>query len=73
MIRDDIFDNFTPTMEQADRMHQLRNAAKNYMEEILHLVPEGNDKKVAILKLRECAMWANVAVTRNEDGSPRRE
>jgi hypothetical protein len=73
MIRDDIFDNFTPTFEQADRMRQLRDAAKTYMEAILDLVPEGNDKKLAVLKLRECAMWANVAVTRNEDGSPRRE
>jgi hypothetical protein len=34
-------------------------------------VPEGPDKTYLMRKLREVAMWANVAVTRQPDGTPR--
>jgi hypothetical protein len=36
-------------------------------------LPEGPEKTYIMRHLRGCAMWANVALTRNPDGSPRRE
>lgn len=35
------------------------------------LIPEGPDKTYMMRHLRETAMWATTAVTRNPDGSPR--
>jgi len=34
-------------------------------------VPEGPDRTYLLRQLRDCAMWANVAITRHADGSPR--
>jgi hypothetical protein len=34
-------------------------------------IPDGPDKTYLVRKLRECAMWANIAITRQPDGSPR--
>jgi len=38
---------------------------------IIDHVPDGPDRTYVIRKLRECGMWANVAITRNPDGTPR--
>ena len=35
------------------------------------VIPEGADKTYLLRKLREVAMWANVAITREADGTPR--
>ena len=35
------------------------------------LIPDGPDKTYMLRKFREVAMWANIAITRNPDGSPR--
>jgi hypothetical protein len=34
-------------------------------------LPDGPDKTYAIRSLRTVAMWVNVSITRNPDGSPR--
>jgi hypothetical protein len=34
-------------------------------------MPAGPDRTYAIRKVREVGMWANVAVTRDADGTPR--
>lgn len=52
-------------------MEQLRAAAKVYASCLEQLLPEGADKTYTIRKLREVAMWANIAATRQADGSPR--
>ena len=34
-------------------------------------IPDGPDKTYLLRKLREVGMWANVAITRQPDGTPR--
>jgi len=52
-------------------MTLCRTAAAEYAEVLDQYVPDGPDKTYLLRKLREIAMWANVAITRNADGSPR--
>ena len=37
------------------------------------LILDGPDKTFMLRQLRDCAMWANIAITRNPDGSPRQD
>lgn len=60
-----------PTDEQLAAMDKLREAAEAYGQAIAELVPDGPDKTFAIRNHRTTAMWVNVAVTRQPDGSPR--
>jgi hypothetical protein len=60
-----------PTDKQMDAMHQMREAAGSYSAIVEALVPDGPDKTYIIRKFREVAMWVNVAITRQPDGSPR--
>jgi len=53
------------------KMTDMRNAAANYAAELEHGLPDGPDKTYILRKVREIAMWANVCVTREADGSPR--
>jgi hypothetical protein len=52
-------------------MSQLRAAAKTYGEALERYLPDGPDKTFVIRAHRSNAMWANVAVTRLPDGTPR--
>lgn len=52
-------------------MQSLRKAAQEYYDVLDSNIPEGPDRTYLMRKLREVAMWANVAVSRNPDGSPR--
>lgn len=65
------FDYLKPTDEQANAMADARGAARAYAEALGALLPDGPDKTYALRKLREVAMWANIAITRQPDGSPR--
>ena len=65
------FGYLKPTDEQQDMMTEARQAAAEYAEILETVIPEGPDKTYLLRKLREVAMWANVAITRNADGSPR--
>lgn len=65
------FDYMMPTDEQRMSMDIVRNAAAEYASVIMAEVPEGPDRTYMLRKHREVAMWANVAITRNPDGSPR--
>jgi len=60
-----------PTMEQKEAMDRTRSAAKDYCDLLYQVLPDGPDKTYILRKLREVAMWANIAITRNPDGSPR--
>ena len=59
----------SPTIVQA--MNSCREAAGLYANALEKFVPEGPDKTYLLRKLREVAMWVNIAITRNPDGSPR--
>jgi hypothetical protein len=61
-----------PTDEQLATMNLLRESFTGMAAVVEQLVPDGPDKTYAVRKLREVAMWCNVAITRLPDGTPRR-
>lgn len=65
------FEYLKPTDAQANDMAIIRTAAKTYADCLGSVLPDGPDKTYALRKLREIAMWANIAITRDADGSPR--
>lgn len=65
------FEYLKPTDAQMADMGDARAAAHAYTRALEALVPEGPDKTYIMRKLREVAMWVNVAITRLPDGSPR--
>jgi hypothetical protein len=69
----DVFNYLEPSEQQKQDMATLRGAAATYAQALETALPAGADKTYLLRKLREVAMWANVAVTRREDGSPRKE
>jgi hypothetical protein len=60
-----------PTDEQIASMAHVRAAAKAYGDVLDQMLPDGPDKTYVIRKHRENSMWANVAITRQPDGTPR--
>lgn len=66
-----IHEYLKPTDQQLKTMENLRDAARVYHQCLENLLPDGPDKTFAIRNHRTTAMWANVAVTRHPDGSPR--
>lgn len=65
------FDYLKPTDEQIAQMGRLREAAKVYCDALEAELPNGPDKTFVIRAHRANAMWVNVAITRQADGSPR--
>jgi len=65
------FQYLKPTDMQVNEMERLRNAAADYAGVLDEILPAGPDKTYIFRKLREIAMWANVAITRDADGTPR--
>lgn len=65
------FGHLKPTKAETTKMDEARGAAYEYMHALDVLVPDGSDKTYLMRKLREVAMWVNVAITRLPDGSPR--
>ena len=65
------FEYLKPTDAQVQQMGIMREAAKSYAIALDNFLPEGPDKTYALRKFREVAMWANVAITRQADGTPR--
>jgi hypothetical protein len=66
------FEYIEPTSEQLEKVDRIRSASKGYCQVLEEVIPEGPDKTYLIRKLREIAMWANVAITRQPDGSSRK-
>jgi hypothetical protein len=65
------YEYLSPTQDQLEAMVAVRAAAKEYSEVLERLLPEGPDKSFVIRAHRSNAMWANVAITRLPDGTPR--
>lgn len=65
------FEYLKPTDEQIYQMGKARSACANCAKELEICIPDGPDKTYLLRKLREVSMWANVAITRQPDGSPR--
>lgn len=65
------FEYLKPTDEQIEAMSIVRAAAAEFADVVQRNVPEGPDKTYLMRKLREVAMWANIAITRYPEGGPR--
>lgn len=65
------FEYLKPTDEQIARMARVRAAAKAFNDVLEAELPEGPDKTFTIRGHRSNSMWANVAITRFPDGTPR--
>jgi len=66
------FEYLKPTEEQIRVMADARRATAHYAECLENLLPAGADKTYVLRKVREIGMWANVAITREADGTPRK-
>ena len=65
------YEYLKPTDAQLDAMSKVRAAAKAYNDILDAVLPDGPDKTFVIRAHRSNAMWANVAITRQPDGTPR--
>ena len=65
------FEYLQPTEAQRKNMQVVRDAFTDLAETLIMNLPEGPDKTYVLRLLRTTAMWANVALTRQPDGSPR--
>lgn len=65
------YEYLKPTEAQLEQMTKVRTAARIYSEVLEKEIPEGPDKTFIIRNHRSNAMWANVAITRQPDGTPR--
>ncbi len=65
------YEYLKPTEAQIEQMARVCAAAKIYNDVLDKELPEGPDKTYVIHQHRSNAMWANVAITRLPDGTPR--
>ena len=65
------YEYLKPTDQQIEQMARVRAAAKAYNDVLTAELPDGPDKTFVIRNHRLNAMWANVAITRQPDGTPR--
>ncbi|HEX2610156.1 MAG TPA: hypothetical protein VHK68_04045 [Gemmatimonadales bacterium] len=65
------FQYLTPTADQIQQMNTVRFCFSELAKMVEAHVPEGTDRDHAIRLLRSAAMWCNVAITRDDYGSPR--
>lgn len=66
-----VFEYLQPTDDQRSVMERVREAAKVFADVLDRELPDGPDKTHTMRCHRTTAMWANVAITRQADGSPR--
>lgn len=71
-LHESTFAYLNPTDEQKATMNTLRIGAAQYAALVDQLLPAGPDKTYVLRRIRETAMWVNVAVTREADGTPRK-
>jgi hypothetical protein len=70
-LHDTTFGYLKPTDAQLETMTDARALFKVFVANIDELLPAGPDKTYVLRQLRDCAMWVDIAITRNPDGSPR--
>ena len=65
------FEYLQPTVSQIKTMEKMRAAFAQLAHEVDDMIRPGVDKDYILRSIREAAMWANVAITREADGTPR--
>lgn len=71
MLHETVFEYLKPSEDQLARMSSMRANFKSWASYLDAELPDGPDKTFIMRQLRTLAMWCNVALTRNADGSPR--
>jgi hypothetical protein len=71
MLHISTFEYLKPTDKQLNDMGAMREAFAVFVKFVENSLPDGADKTYVIRHLREAAMWANVSITREADGTPR--
>ncbi len=64
---DNWFQYHAPTPGQVERYNIIREAAKQFAEIVVENTPSCPDQTVAVRKIREAVMSANLTVACNED------
>lgn len=72
MLHPTAFQYLKPTDNQMTAMQLARDAAAAYAAALEAILPDGADKTYIMRHLRTLSMWANVCITRDSDGSPRK-
>lgn len=70
-LHESTFEYLKPSDDQMAGIQVCREAAAQYAHTLSEFLPDGADKTYVLRKLRTLAMWVNIAITRNADGSPR--
>ena len=70
-MHESTFDYITPTSGQLQVLANVRAEFRLLADWLGAEIPDGPDKTYLMRQLRDCAMWANVAITRQPDGAPR--
>ena len=65
------FEYLKPTEKQIEQMATVRTAFAMFAGVLDASLPPGADKTYIFRQLRDLGMWANVAITRHADGTPR--
>lgn len=70
-LHPDTFAYLKPTDDQMLSMTTVRVAVARCARSLDQVLSGGPDKTYVLRMLRDVGMWANVAITRQPDGSPR--
>lgn len=65
------FKYLKPTDKQIAVMDEVRYRFDDIAQVLQTALPDGPDKTYVLRLIRTAAMWAHVAITREQDGSPR--
>ena len=65
------FEYLKPREGQIEVMNALRESTRHYAAILDAALDDGPDKTYILRRVRETAMWVNVALTRHPDGAPR--
>ena len=65
------FQYHQPTSDQTAQMQMVRDASATYAKVLDDMLPDGPDKTYVLRMFRTVAMWSNIAITRQPDGTPR--
>lgn len=66
---DDLKNRFSyhqPKGDQTERFQELRIAAFKLAENIMHEVPPGRERALALTNLEQAIFWANAGIARGE-------
>lgn len=66
-----VFDYLKPTERQMFVMQDVRERFFVLANALQQALPDGADKTYVLRLIRTAAMWSHVAITRDQDGSPR--